>query len=174
MASLGFLGGLPLADQAVDGVQRALQFLALVVGVGVGGKLCLTGGELGFAVSQLLGARGELRFAVGQLHLTVFKLNDTIHVGVIVVSQLLDAGQELVVDGGETGFLVLRLVVLDIQHVLHAGDSGEETEEARGDQAEAEDCKQYFFHIHPPLYCYLYFGLSSRIVLLKYSLIFMN
>ena len=154
----GLLGGLPLADQAVDGVQRTLQLLAAIVGIGVGGELGLAGGELGFAVSQLRGACGELGFAVGNLSLAVFKLDDTIHVGVIVVSQLLDAGQELVVDGGETGLLVLRLVVLDIQHVLHAVDSGEETEEARGDQAEAEDCKQYFFHIHPPLYCYYISG----------------
>ena len=118
---------------------------AFVVGRGVVLDLLLAGGIGGFAFLELLlagvvggVARGERRFAFG--------VGDqaggvSVHAGevrALVLLQLVKAGIERV-DGVQTLFRVLLLVLFDIHDVADAGHSGEQAEDTRSNQADADD-----------------------------------
>ena len=127
---------------------------AFVVGLGIVGNQLFAFVVLTVAVSKLGLAGRELSFAVGQLDLAGLERVDAVKIGVVVLAELLDAGLELVVDGRQTGLLVLCLIILDVHNVLQTGNTGEKAENAGRDQDETEDCKQNLFHNDPPLfYC---------------------
>ena len=118
---------------------------AFIVSSGVVLDLLLAGGIGGFAFLKLLLAgvvggiaRGERRFAFGVRDQAGGVGVHTGEVRALVLLQLVKAGIERV-DGLQTLFGVLFLVLFDIHDVADAGHSGEQAEDTRSDQADADD-----------------------------------
>ena len=118
---------------------------AFVVSSGVVLDLLLAGGIGGFAFLKLLLAGVVGGVACGELSLA-FGVGDQaggvgVHTGevrALVLLQLVKAGIERV-DGLQTLFGVLFLVLFDIHDVAEAAHSGEQAEDTRSDQADADD-----------------------------------
>ena len=134
-----------LVDVGHEGLNLGEGSLAFIVGCGVVLNLLLAGGVGGLAFLELLlagvvggVARGERRFAFG--------VGDqaggvSVHAGevrALVLLQLVKAGIERV-DGVQTLFRVLLLVLFDIHDVADAGHSGKQAEDTRSNQADADD-----------------------------------
>ena len=118
---------------------------AFIVSSGVVLDLLLAGGIGGFAFVELLLAGvvggvacGERRFAFGVRDQAGGVGVHTGEVRALVLLQLVKAGIERV-DGLQTLFGVLFLVLFDIHDVADAGHSGEQAEDTRSDQADADD-----------------------------------
>ena len=134
-----------LIDIGHEGLNLGEGSLAFIVGCGVVLNLLLAGGIGGFAFLKLLlagvvggVARGERRFAFG--------VGDqaggvSVHAGevrALVLLQLVKTNVEFF-DGVQTLFRVLFLVLFDIHDVADAGHSGEQSEDTRSNQADADD-----------------------------------
>ena len=118
---------------------------AFVVGRGVVLDLLLAGGIGGFAFLELLlagvvggVARGERRFALGVRDQAGGVGVHAGEVSALVLLQLVKAGIERV-DGLQTFFCVFFFVLFDIHDVAEAAHSGEQAEDTRSDQADADD-----------------------------------